>query len=445
MEPHELFTDTVKTLFLPWASRQVTIRVPAGTPDGTVLRIPGLGNPAVPGGPPQDGYVQIRVTPAVGQPGPAPAPAPHSPPSFEPPPTYGPPPSNEPPPAYGPPPAFTGSPAYGSPPPFGAAPPAFSPVQPASKGGAKTRRNVLIGGATALVLLAGCCGAALLISDDDPSDSPTAAGPAGVTPLDPLAYQTALTTADTTLARRSRALAAAKSPKSVRALADALQSAVDQQRTTLAAVAPPTPVVGAHRELTAALAALSASLGGTDMGEPCLGPAAASSLSRLPATDDLRAVSTSLRTADPAQPYTFGSFVPKETKQTNRRLTNGTFVTRTGRGPGRLEITNGRGDSVVSLVRKGSKKPAVRVYLRSKKKFTVRGVADGTYQVFMTNGVDWDSRLKAFSRECTFQKFDDTIKFTTTFSTYSIWKISITPVVGGNATSSDVDPDDFPN
>jgi hypothetical protein len=419
LHPHELSADAVKPLFLPWSGQHVTIRVPAGTPDGTVLRIPGLGYPAVLGGPPQDGYVQVRVIPAAEQFGPPPAP--YSPVAYPPPPA-----------------------------PYGPVGPVVPVVPAKGLAAGATRRNTFIGTAVVLVLLVGCCAISRSFSDDEPeagpASRPLAGAPApGTAPAAPDAYQAALTKADTTLAARLRTLGTATSPKSVRSSTDGLQSAVDEQRAALAAVAPPVPVADAHRDLVAALAALGASLTGDDVGKACLGPAATSSLGRTPAADDLRAVSKALSTADPARAYTFGSFVPKQSRAADRRLANGTFVSRATGGPGRLEITNGGDDSLVSMVRKGARKSAVRVYLRGGKTFTVTGIADGTYQVFMTNGADWDPKLRAFGRNCAFQKFDDTIKFTSSGGAYSVWKITITAVVGGNASSSDVDPDAFPN
>jgi hypothetical protein len=37
------------------------------------------------------------------------------------------------------------------------------------------------------------------------------------------------------------------------------------------------------------------------------------------------------------------------------------------------------------------------------------------------------------------------MKFTTTSRQYTIWSVSLNPVAGGNASTSGVDPDQFPD
>jgi hypothetical protein len=409
LEPNDVFADAVKPVFLPWSGQFVTIMVPAGTPDGTVLRIPGLGLPAVAGGPPQDGHVQVRVRPATAPAGPLPSPSPYGPPQ-----------------------------GVAVPPPQGV-------------GAGPTRRNRIIGGVVAAVLLATCCGVARLFSGDDsgtdsaPNGRPLVGAPApGTAPVAPEKYQALLTKADATLLAGFRTLGTARSPKGVKASAAGLTSALDAQSKVLLAVAPPTAVASAHSDLVAALSDLGGALPGTGSNAVCLGPAATSKVSQAAAADRVRAAARALATADPAKAYKFGAFVPKETKDANRRLGNGTFIKRGRGGSGELEIANGSRDAVISIVRNGAKTPTTRVYVRGGKSFTVSGIKDGTYQIFMTDGQDWDPELKAFSRGCAFQRFDDPLKFTTTSGSYSIWKITVTKSVGGNASSSEVDPDAFP-
>ncbi|WP_090936842.1 hypothetical protein [Nonomuraea jiangxiensis] len=139
--------------------------------------------------------------------------------------------------------------------------------------------------------------------------------------------------------------------------------------------------------------------------------------------------------------------VSARSKQT-RRLSNGSFVRRgTLNGRSSLEIDNGGPrDAVVTVVRGGSK--VFSVYVRKKAKFRVRGVRDGTYKVFFTQGVDWDGKRRAFTRQCSFERFQESVTFKTTFSATQIrwhdWRITLHSITGGNARTSPVDPDDFP-
>ena len=96
------------------------------------------------------------------------------------------------------------------------------------------------------------------------------------------------------------------------------------------------------------------------------------------------------------------------------------------------------------MVKRGSKRAAITVYVRARGKFTVTGVRDGTYQIYMSSGVDWDSRAKRYTRNCGFSRFDDSFKFNTTSRQYTIWEITLTPVAGGNASTSGVEPENFP-
>ena len=76
------------------------------------------------------------------------------------------------------------------------------------------------------------------------------------------------------------------------------------------------------------------------------------------------------------------------------------------------------------------------------------GVNDGTYNIFFTGGADWDAGARAFTRDCAFQQFEDRLAFrterTSTQIRWSTWKITLQPVAGGTARTSEVDPEDFP-
>lgn len=456
LEPNEVHVETLKTVVLPWTGNPVTIRVPAGTADGSVLRLAGLGPPAADGSP-QDAYVQVRIPAAPAQFGPppqfgSPAPAP---------PQFGPPAPGQP--QFGPPspPGAPGQPQFGPPVPLGAPgqPQYGVPLPPPTP--AKRRNTVLIGVAAAVVGLLACCGLPLaffLNGDDEDgtpvagvsgqgSPTPSVAATPSAVPVDPERYQALLASTDQALAEGFRTLAGAKNPKAVRNSASSLAALAGNQSRALDAVIPPPGLTAAHTSLSAALENLGAALAQTGAnaaaGRICLGPAAVAQVSRQPAADQVRSAAQALAAADATRAYQVGSFVPKKTQDANRRPNNGTYVKRTQGGLGQLKIENGGTDSVVSVAR--GKTSVIQVYVRSKNSFTVRGVRDGTYQVFMTSGRDWDSKLKAFSRDCGHQKFDDSFKFTTTSRTYTGWTISLTPKIGGNASTSDVDPDDFPS
>jgi hypothetical protein len=299
-----------------------------------------------------------------------------------------------------------------------------------------------------MVLLALAVVPTLLHNGDDgqsggaatPTDSPQ---PAAASPEE---YQQALTSLDNALATGMRQLGAARTEPTVRNAIDALALAVDSETEKLSAINAPDPVAAAHTRLLTALEGFSAALSSGSTDGVCSGSSAMPKISRETAVNELRAAAQALGAADPAHRYRVGTALPKVAKDPNRRLSNGRYLKRTSSGgSGQLKIKNGAGtDAVVSIVAGKTKQPAVVVYLRGKQNFTVRGVRDGTYQIYMTAGSDWDSAARTFSRGCVFERFDDTFKFNTTSTTYTVWEVTVSAVSGGNATATPVSPDQFP-
>lgn len=124
---------------------------------------------------------------------------------------------------------------------------------------------------------------------------------------------------------------------------------------------------------------------------------------------------------------------------------NGAFIRRTAGGLGELTIDNGGGsDAAVSLVSTSTRRPTVTVYVRGRSAFTVTGIRDGGYNFYVAAGTDWDPRARLFTSSCSFERFDDVARFVTTSNQFTTYRITLTPVVDGTATTSEVDPDSFP-
>lgn len=132
----------------------------------------------------------------------------------------------------------------------------------------------------------------------------------------------------------------------------------------------------------------------------------------------------------------------------DRCVGNGQFIrpgSRTGRGE--LTITNGLDrDAVVTLTE--AKRPVYSVAVCKGAQYTVSGIQDGTYEMFFTTGADWDSQSRTFTRDPTFQRFDDPLTFTTTRTAtgtqWSTWTITLHGVSGGTAKTSPVNRNDYP-
>jgi hypothetical protein len=313
-----------------------------------------------------------------------------------------------------------------------------------------------------VVLIAGCCFIGKFFGDDDepaanrgntrggtgtstatPGSDKTS--PPAAPPVSPEEYQTKLAAADAALGQPFKNIGAARTPAALKTAATALEQSLQAQFDALSDITPPKAAEQQHltlveglRQLTASAENVATSAGRLSL---CTGASAMVDLTAAPGAVKIRAAAKDLATVDTAKAYKFGVFLPAPVAKANRRLANGAYVKRTTGGSGRLEITNGGGDATISLVPNGGKNAVTTVYVRGGgNKFTVTGIKTGTYRIYMSSGEDWDNGAKAFTRSCGFQQFDDTFAFSSTNG----WRITLTPVVGGNASTSDGAPGNFP-
>lgn len=121
-------------------------------------------------------------------------------------------------------------------------------------------------------------------------------------------------------------------------------------------------------------------------------------------------------------------------------LTNGTILKKNNtylRGYGELEIKNGTGlDAVAKLIRGGAS--VLTVYIKANSTYTMRDISDGTYWLVFAQGSDWDSTFKKFKYNTQYSVFDDAFDFITTHDKYRTWEVTLNPVVGGTAETSNV-------
>jgi hypothetical protein len=314
----------------------------------------------------------------------------------------------------------------------------FGPMMPWRNG---IRASVVM---TAGVLLLGACTA-------DSGNGGTTSGPRTPKPVSVQEYGTALANALQPLGSALQDLNKAKAYKGLGARVTAVEKAAAQAATTLGQVTPPPEVAAEHPRLVSALQQFDGELRGlgTDISERdlCTGSVVRDKLGQSDGTAALRTAMTPLPAKLPGVALTLT--LPDANTKSASRPANGHFVRSNSRaGRGTLSINNDGGseDAVVTLAKGG--KAAVSVYVREAKKYTVTGVNDGKYTTFFTSGTDWDPQAKAFGRHCTFQRFDDPMSFhtirTATQIRWRTWKITLHKVVGGNASTSDVDPDEFP-
>jgi hypothetical protein len=275
------------------------------------------------------------------------------------------------------------------------------------------------------------------VSSPTPSPSPT---------VDPAVYRRTL---DSTLGPVDKAFRAVDSAKEGKALDQAIAKAADSARSAAAvlesAEAPEDAVDG-----TLSLADSLRGLGDTLTDSQAGGGRCATS-PRVELGSDPTALGGVRNAAGTLSGlgYPVHLKLPRTEKAKNRRLSNSSFIKDTGRsGLGKLTVKNGTdSDAVVTLAR--GKKTAFTVYLRKGGSSTVRSVNNGTYTVYFTMGEDWNSAKKSFTRDCSFEKFDDPADFHTRQvsggTQYDVLTFSLAKSIGGNATTTGVPQEDFPS
>lgn len=424
LEPDQAAAGVVLPLNLPGHDgtlHPVSFRVPAGVSDGTLLKVPQRAGPGVPGSATEAFYVRVCVaggtTPGTASP-PAPATAARSPMTA-------------------------------------------LRISARSGFGNRGKRGRALGVAALLVAAAGAV--ALAAPGRGGTDPGTAASTGlsqsrsgdrtpspTITPALTLAeYAQTVNQAEADLAQGFRWLRTARTPSAVSSAATALSASLTAHTNTLRSVLPPEQVKAAHEVLLLGLNALGNNIealaGLADDRAVCAGPSATATAARSDGAAQLRTALSALKAADPSTVFRIGSFLPRPAPLPERRLANSTLIKSTKRGQGQLTVKNGGDtDAVVTLTPSGNTTATVQVYVRGSSTAKVTRIPDGTYHVYMTFGTDWDTTGRLFTRTCAFKRFDQTANFQTTATTYSANRLTVTPVLNGNATTSDVDPEDFP-
>jgi hypothetical protein len=264
-------------------------------------------------------------------------------------------------------------------------------------------------------------------------------------------YGTTLAGAIDPLESALKDLAKAKGYKGLEGRVTAVVTAAAKAVTELSQVTPPAKLAEGHSELVTALQAFHGELGNvsSQVGARalCTGSAVRAGLGDADATSALRKALAAVYTKLPGDQPALK--LPPAGQKAGSRLPNGKYI-RDGNRSGRAELAienGGSTDAVVTLSKGG--KPAISVYVRKDKTYTVKGVSDGSYAVFFTSGADWDGTARAFGRNCAFQRHENPLRFRTTRDASGIYwhnfRITLHPVAGGTARTEDVNPDDFPD
>jgi hypothetical protein len=323
------------------------------------------------------------------------------------------------------------------------------------------KQQFLVYGTAVVLVVGGCVGAGVfaLRGQNKPAASPARILDATPSPIAPQASATQASATQATATEYAALLAAADTaigadfrrlntnhPESA---APQVVQTIDDQVAKLRAVQPPAAAAATHARLTQELASLGelVSAISSDQDKPACPAAATTPFGTLLASGwagRIHQDSLALAKADPT--FVFGKFLPAAPKVITTRPANGSFVKKaTKHGLGKLKIKNGGSDMAISLVpARGKKTPVFTVYVRGKSTYTVTRVNPGNYLIYYAAGAGWNPSRKGFTSKCEFSKFDDTFLFKG-YPIIDTWQITMTPVLGGNATTSDVDPSAFPS
>lgn len=126
-------------------------------------------------------------------------------------------------------------------------------------------------------------------------------------------------------------------------------------------------------------------------------------------------------------------------------LTNGTILKKSTayiRGDGELQIKNGTSlDAVAKLIRAGTS--VLTVYIKANSTYTILNISDGIYWLAFGQGLDWDSTTQKFKRNKQYSVFEDTFDFITTYNQYTVFEVTLNPVIGGTAETDDIPGSQF--
>jgi hypothetical protein len=263
----------------------------------------------------------------------------------------------------------------------------------------------------------------------------------------PDAFRQALAAVDTTVTPAFTRLTTADTPDKLQTAFGDAATQIGAAYSAFQAITPPQGADAAARQLATALTDLEKdlqSLSGDAKGDKlCTAASAVPRTSNLDSAKEIRDAASALAALDPT--YKVGGFVPAAQPEPNRQGTNGGLGKGQRGGLGELTIKNEQGsdDAVIKLT---DGTTVVReIYVRGGAEVKADGIPDGDLTAFYTTGKDWDGDAGKFTRDCGFQKFDDKLDFTTTSTNYTTFELTLYTVTGGNATTSQVPPDEFPS
>jgi len=149
--------------------------------------------------------------------------------------------------------------------------------------------------------------------------------------------------------------------------------------------------------------------------------------------------------------------IPKKDPKNYISLPNGTALSKNSHylnGLGELKIKNGTNlDAIAKLVNTATNKSILTLYIKANSTYNITKVANGNYKLFFNLGNDWDTDIKAFTVNSSYEVFEDDFNFIIRKYTegdyirtqYSTFEVTLNPVIGGQAETKNVSVAEFAN
>lgn len=134
-------------------------------------------------------------------------------------------------------------------------------------------------------------------------------------------------------------------------------------------------------------------------------------------------------------------------------FSTGEFISRDYKylqGSGELLINNGTSNSAVAkLVEVNTNRSVATVYIEANSEYTLKSISNGVYKLVFNLGHDWDTISKKFTRNSSYSVFQDKFDYTTSTSDngyyYSVFNVTLNPVLGGTAETNNINQEEFSN
>ena len=113
-------------------------------------------------------------------------------------------------------------------------------------------------------------------------------------------------------------------------------------------------------------------------------------------------------------------------------------------GEGKLRADNGSDHDGLVFVTDKSDKVLLVGYVRSGVVYTMSGIPDGSYRVYIATGDGWNEESRTFTNNLELSRVEGSFDYRTTRDHYMKWDISLHEVTGGEGVASRVPEEEFP-